>query len=328
MKLRRRISSRIEAELTGSGVHDPLDKVGGLGATGAAVGAGRVGVGEDRDRLGLESRDPVGAGPKRAHPQEQRAAAAVQVGADVADGLDPQRQHPTVTVERRLGDVDFARGRAGWSRKSSIRVATHFNGRPSLSASVATTRSSRYIPPLTPKPPPTSGATTRMRSSSSPSPRARPAAQAVGRLARGVDHQAASLGRADQQAARLQRHRRDPVVRGPRHDAVGGPTRRRLPRRHGFAARGRRRCLARPGGAAVRRARALAPADSPPAAVVLDVDQTGGVLGRVAGVGDDHRDRLADEADRVGRERQCDVAERLGHARGSAAASGSGCRRS
>ena len=47
----------------------------------------------------------------------------------------------------------------------SPRVAIHFTGRRSWSASHATSASSRYGEPLTPNPPPTSGAITRMRDS-------------------------------------------------------------------------------------------------------------------------------------------------------------------
>ena len=56
--------------------------------------------------------------------------------------------------------------------RSSIRVATHLSGRPSRRASHGMSTSSRYGPPLTPNPPPTSGAMTRTRAGIRPSSRA------------------------------------------------------------------------------------------------------------------------------------------------------------
>src|SRR5205823_5260877 len=56
--------------------------------------------------------------------------------------------------------------------KSSTRVEIHLTGRPSRRASHGISTSSRYGPPFTPKPPPTSGAITRTRSGARPSSRA------------------------------------------------------------------------------------------------------------------------------------------------------------
>ncbi len=50
----------------------------------------------------------------------------------------------------------------------SERVSVHFSGRPSFRAAAAVMANSAYMPALAPKPPPTAGATTRTRSSSSP----------------------------------------------------------------------------------------------------------------------------------------------------------------
>ena len=47
--------------------------------------------------------------------------------------------------------------------------------------------------------------------------------------------------------------------------------------------------------------------------LVVDVDQAGAVLGGVARLGDDHGERLPDEADGVGGQRQRDIAQCFGH---------------
>src|SRR3712207_7379246 len=53
--------SLVHAQLAGDVVDQALDGVGGLRATGAAVGAGRVGVGEDGDALHVDVLDLVAA---------------------------------------------------------------------------------------------------------------------------------------------------------------------------------------------------------------------------------------------------------------------------
>ena len=92
--------------------------------------------------------------------------AALAAGAPVVHAALPGNL--SFTHRWRAGDPDAAFAaapRAGRVRMRQPRVAIHFTGRRSWSASHATSTSSRYGEPFTPKPPPTSGAITRMRDS-------------------------------------------------------------------------------------------------------------------------------------------------------------------
>ncbi len=90
---------RVDAELVGDLVHQPLEAVGGLGPAGAAVGVGGRGVRErlvDRDR---DVRDRV-----RARHHEQRQVRdgrrqQLQVGAVVLHAVELQREDRAVVVD-------------------------------------------------------------------------------------------------------------------------------------------------------------------------------------------------------------------------------------
>ena len=99
---------RIEAELLDGGVHDPLDhEVRHLGAE-AAAGALLAFVGEDGVDLGADGADLVRADGLR-KTVAVRAEAVLEIGAVVVDDLVAQRRHPVVGVERKLDVVDAVR---------------------------------------------------------------------------------------------------------------------------------------------------------------------------------------------------------------------------
>ena len=95
---------RIHLHLARRRVHQPLDQVDRLRPAGAAVRAGRRGVGQHRGEVQVDRRHVVDAGrDPRADQQLDRDAGRRRVGADVGERLHAQRQHPAVGVERELG---------------------------------------------------------------------------------------------------------------------------------------------------------------------------------------------------------------------------------
>ena len=101
---------RIHLHLARRRVHQPLDQVDRLGPAGAAVRAGRRGVGEHGGEVQVDRRQVVDAGrDPRADQQLDRDAGRRGVGADVGERL--ARAAPAPGRRRR------ARARRGWRRR-------------------------------------------------------------------------------------------------------------------------------------------------------------------------------------------------------------------
>ena len=151
---------------------------------------------------------------------------------------------------------------------------------------------------LEPKPPPTSGAITRTRSSLMPSWRQRNSRRKCGTWVERPDRQSARRGsRRARRAARSPR----PAMRWltMRRSTITSASRERRPRgrRRPATTRGPCWCRARSwtsGGAGLERRLGV---DDDRQRVVLDDDLLGGVDDRVAVGADDHRDRVADVLD-------------------------------
>ena len=94
----------VDAKCRGCFVHDPFDHVDRLGAAGAAIGAGGVGVGED-------TAHPHMGGAKTVHPDQgpdvgegrQQLPVRGYVGPDVAEGTDTQCEEFSARVQREFG---------------------------------------------------------------------------------------------------------------------------------------------------------------------------------------------------------------------------------
>ncbi len=85
-------------------VHHPFDDVGGLRASGAAVGLGRHGVRVDRSRVPGDRLDVVTTAGHGVGRESDEWAVKGTEGADVGDRLALERQHPAVVLE---GDLDL-----------------------------------------------------------------------------------------------------------------------------------------------------------------------------------------------------------------------------
>ena len=96
---------RVEPHLARRRVHQPLDQVDRLGPAGAAVGAGRRGVGQHRRAAAGRSSGCRRCWSMTHGPISSWIAtpAAGRVGADVGERAHAQRQHAAVGVERELG---------------------------------------------------------------------------------------------------------------------------------------------------------------------------------------------------------------------------------
>ena len=97
----------VAAELAGGGIDELLDHIGRFRAAGAAIGAGRVGVGEHACRLDMDGGRHVGAGEGAEIGGRRPARHRRHIGADIDPGAHPHGQEIAVPVERerRLGDV-------------------------------------------------------------------------------------------------------------------------------------------------------------------------------------------------------------------------------
>ncbi len=94
----------IDTQFARREIHHGLEHIGGLGAPGAAIGAGQHGVGQDAVDLDMRGRDHVGAGQ---HPDivGRRAGAAVGmvIGAEIGVGAGTEADEFAVRIERELG---------------------------------------------------------------------------------------------------------------------------------------------------------------------------------------------------------------------------------
>ncbi len=97
---------RIDAELVGGNIHQPLDHEGGFGPSRPAIGPGNGGMGEHGGDIHMDRGRRVHA-RKRAEIDRQRPARRLgDIGADIADGLHPHAEELPVLVERQFADSD------------------------------------------------------------------------------------------------------------------------------------------------------------------------------------------------------------------------------
>ena len=85
----------VQAEFARRVVDQPLDDIGRLGPSGAAIGGGAVGVRHHRQHRDMRRRDVIDAG-QGADIAERREQVALRrdIGADIGQGPDPERQKP------------------------------------------------------------------------------------------------------------------------------------------------------------------------------------------------------------------------------------------
>jgi len=100
----------VDAGLARGNVDDPLDGVGRLGPAGAAVGRGGVAVGEDPGDGRMDVRRPVGAGEAAEIVGRDVDAAHREMGAEIGDRGDAEREEDAVLVERQLHRRDVVAG--------------------------------------------------------------------------------------------------------------------------------------------------------------------------------------------------------------------------
>ncbi len=102
---------RVMAQFARRVVDQPLDDIGRLRPSGAAIRRGAVGVGHDGQHRDMGCRDVVdaGQGADIAESGEQ-VALRRDVGADIGEGLDPQPEEFPAGVERQLGFADVVAG--------------------------------------------------------------------------------------------------------------------------------------------------------------------------------------------------------------------------
>ena len=115
MKFLRRIAGVVHADLVGEQVHRPLDDVGRLRSSGAAIGVDERRVRVDPGDLAVDVRDLVAAGqdPGIERGRDARADRR-ETAAEVGEGLDPDAGDLAVlrAGDLHLGDVVAAVGRA------------------------------------------------------------------------------------------------------------------------------------------------------------------------------------------------------------------------
>ena len=114
---------RTEAGGLAGEVHQPLDDEGRLGASGAAVGVDRRGVGENAGHVAVDCRDVVLPGHQRAVEVGRHGGGeGREIGAHRGRGVDAQAGDPPVGVEREPRSASSGRGRG--RRSGSSRCAS------------------------------------------------------------------------------------------------------------------------------------------------------------------------------------------------------------
>ena len=100
MKFLRRIASGRHAEFSRAGIDQALDHIGRLGASGAAIGIDRHGVGEDGADAAVEGLDVVEAGQHAGAAMRDVGPEGRQIRAHVAHQVDIHREELAVLGER------------------------------------------------------------------------------------------------------------------------------------------------------------------------------------------------------------------------------------
>ena len=298
---------RVDAEPARRQLDQPLGQVVGLGFAGAAIGVDRHGVGEDAAHAHEHRRDGIDAA-HRGRRRVGRAARAVgrHVSAEIGHRLDIERKEPAVGVERQppLGPVVAALRRG---EKILAALADPFD------RAAEPPRRPQHQHPfgieeiLHPEPAADIGRADADALGRHVEDRiGELVAQAVHALAR--QHQIEAVARlviAADRGTRLDRHDDQPVVdeldlddmRGARHRGgdrrlvaalvtVGEVAGRLVPQQRRVVQQRRRRI-------GHRRQHA-----------VIDRHKLGGVAGKLAGLGDDKSDRIADMTHSPGGERE------------------------
>ena len=159
---------RIEAVLVRGVIDEALDRVRDVGTARAAIRRDRHGVRVCEPRAAVHRGNAIDAAHRdREVLGRDEGAERPAVGAEVG-AIVPAYREETPSASSASSPVsDSARP---WQSlmKVSVRVATHFTGRPSLRAAIIAAKYSGYAPPRTPKLPPTSCATIAILSLSSP----------------------------------------------------------------------------------------------------------------------------------------------------------------
>ena len=287
---------RVHADLGGEQVDRALDGGRGLRAPGAAVGVGRRGVGDRNPEPGLDLRDVVHALRHQAGEPGHQAARA-PVGAGVLDDVEPVGQDPAVPGTADLDVLQLGPALRHADQVLAARLGpaqrpAHLPGRPDDDERV----------PVDADLGAEAAAHVGHHHANLVRGHAQDAAQdeaAHLRVLRAVPDGQLAVFEGGRRRASLHRQAGQPLVddvllddhlAGAERGVVGGY---RVGERDVGPGRGEQQALVLDGGRG---------ADHHGQRVVVHADQVGGVLALVAAVGDDHRDRLADEPHRVHRQ--------------------------
>ena len=295
-------------------VHDPLDAEGGLGPAGAAVGVGPGLVGQHRLAVELVGGELVDRVEHERAEHRHAAADERDVGAEVGQQVDLEAGDRAVLGRPRRSASATGRGRGG--PPSATRSGSRCTS-PACRAGGPPPRrchSSGVVCSLPPKPPPTSGAITRIFDSGTPVV----AASAKRRMC-GIwvaDHMvicspvgSTTTERGSMKAgiSRCWRNSRSITTPSVRAFSMASSTSPPVPA--SAESNTQQRGLV---GAEVgvgerpplsRRPRGLLEVERRGQLLVVDVDELGGVAGLGGAARDHHGDDLAGEGDPVGRHR-------------------------
>ena len=163
MKLRLRSSIGSIPISAARRVHGPLDGVGGLGPSGAAVGVGGRHRREDRRAAEVVGRrQVVDAGVEEGAEQRDAGRDQLEVGAHVGEQADPDGGQLAVLVGGQLDVLDLPAALDGGHARSRCAPRSSARGRRACLARATQSSSSAYTSSFEPKAPPTLGATTRI----------------------------------------------------------------------------------------------------------------------------------------------------------------------
>ena len=160
---RARSSTGSMPEIAGHQIHGPFPDEHGLGLAEPAVGARGGGVGGDDGGLGAHRVPRVATGQHAGQGEQRTAAEVREVGAGVAHRVGPQAPQPTVAVEGRPRRRRSRPAPGGCRPVSRSGPRSTSPGDPAGGRRGTPSARPRTRGPSAPKPPPTSGATTRMR---------------------------------------------------------------------------------------------------------------------------------------------------------------------
>ena len=292
---------RVDIELDGGDVHDPLEHRGGFGPTCSPVGADRRGVRGRRRDVDRHVCDVVGA-VRHASGRVRHHRAEGRVGAAVGEDAGVQTGDPAVAAKAQLDPLHLSS--AVEQRQHVLRACLHPAHRPVEEAGCSGHRCHLAVQSdLGTEPAADRGHHHPDAVRLDAQHRREGALDLVGHLGRRVDDEPVAFGH-DRDSVALHRHRRQPLVHDPgANDDLGvgqgivdvavrlGRTDRQV-RPMAFEQQ-RRAGFERGLGVGNRGQRP-----------VVDDDQLRGVDGVLASFGQNHRDLLADESDLAPRQRR------------------------